>query len=102
MKLTQLVAQYQAIFDSLQKSHLENDPMGFEADGILKSIAKCKPQDSGDVAALAALAKHIIQVEEDPKGAMPFLHSIVNWAEAGGVAIPSNVVPFLKQTGSHH
>jgi hypothetical protein len=102
MKLTHLVAQYQAIFDSLQKSHLENDPMGFEADGLLKSIAKLKPQDSNDVAALAALAKHIIQIEEDPKGAMPFLQNIVGWAETGGVAIPSNVVPFLKLSGSHH
>jgi hypothetical protein len=102
MKLTQLVAQYTAIFQTLQASHLENDPLGFEADHILQSIAKLPPQDSNDVAALAALAKHIIQVEDDPKGAMPLLRSIVHWAERGGEAIPSNVVPFLKLTSSSH
>ncbi len=101
MKLTHLIAEYQALYSSLENSPLENDPLGFEADTVFKSICKIAPQDSGDVAALAALAKHIIQVECDPVGAVPLLHNIVNWAEQGGHAIPNNVLPFLRGTDHH-
>lgn len=96
MKLAQLVAQYHDLYNSLSKSALENDPLGFEADAVLKKISKCAPEDSNDVAALAMLAKHIIQEEGDPVGAVPLLHNIVHWAECGGHPIPTNVLPFLK------
>ncbi|TAH33781.1 MAG: hypothetical protein EYC62_06160 [Alphaproteobacteria bacterium] len=101
MKLTKLIAEYQALYQSLCNSPIENDPLGFEADQVLKSICKLQPQDSTDVAALAALAKHIIQVEEDPSGAVPLLHNIVHWAERSGTAIPTNIVPFLRSTDHH-
>jgi len=101
MKLTHLIAQYQALYQSLADSYVENDPLGYEADRVLKSIAKCAPQDSSDVAALAALAKHIIQVEQDPMGAVPFLHNIVHWAEQSGNSVPNNVLPFLKNADWH-
>lgn len=96
MKVAQLVAQYHSLYQSLSNSVLENDPLGFEADAVLKKISKLSPEDSADVAALATLARHIIQEEGDPVGAVPLLHNIVHWAECGGHPIPTNILPFLK------
>ncbi len=94
MRIAQLVAQYHAICRSLSYSAIENDPLGCEADSVLRKIAKLPPEDHDDVAALASLARHIIQVEQDPEGAVPLLHNIMHWASKEEDPSYTNVVTF--------
>ncbi|MGD9650682.1 MAG: hypothetical protein AB7G80_04365 [Dongiaceae bacterium] len=81
MKLSQLIAQYHTINAALNECDVENDPLGHEADVVLQRIATTVPQDADDVAALARLARHIIQEEQDPQGALPLLRNIAAWAQ---------------------
>lgn len=102
MKLSHLIAQYQAIAEVVLESDIENDPLGVEADHIFKEICRSKPKDSDDIKALAQLASHIINVEEDPAGAVPILHNIVSWASGENPRVlPSNILPFVPKGPAH-
>jgi hypothetical protein len=103
MKLSDLIARYHALAFSLAASNDENESMGREADGILKRICGTCPQDADDVAALARLARHIIQEEHDPVGAVPLLHNIASWATREELGLNStNIVPFVRHTHFGH
>ena len=84
MKLSQLISKYHSLNFSMRERDIENDPLGFEADEVFSRIERERPVDMDDVAALARLARHVIQVENDPVGALPLLQSIATWAANDG------------------
>jgi len=80
MKLTQMISKYHSVTFSMKERDLENDPLGEEADDLYHRIERTKPVDPDDVAALARFARHVIEAEQDPYGAVKMMHNIADWA----------------------
>ncbi len=86
MKLSQLISKYHSVNFSIREREMDDDPLGLEADELYARIERTKPVDTDDVQALALLARHLIQVEDDPQGAAHLMTNIANWAQMAGVA----------------